>query len=507
MKYLKQTLILLTVLACGTCAPEHVFNSSNPQNEEFHLTNLLHCILSDILCPDSTNATPEVLTVSVPGFSPVGGNYSLNQSVTLSTTPADGVTIVYTIDTSAPTVDTSCGALNGIAIASGDIVAVSTSQNIRAIACKADWNHSAEASAIYELQPANPVFSQPGGNYAGTPSITLSTTSSIDGAIIYYTIDGSVPTTGSTLYSSGIPTSLGMQIRAIAVNTGWTDSTVASSGEYRTNYKTISNGFNRPHGIAIDSSDNVFVVDSTNNRVQKFDNTLTFVTQWGSFGTADGQFRDPSYIAIDSANNVYVSEVSNSPNNRIQVFNNSGAYQSSWVYNKTGAGIAIDASDNVYVGDYGGTYSVHKYSSTGTVITSWGGAGTGNGQFSGIRDVCTDGTYIYVADSNHNRIQRFDTAGSFQGWLANGTTGWQMGSATGIAGSANGQFNKPRGVDVDSSGNLYVADTDNNRIQAFNSGGNFLKKWTTQTPYGVATDSSGNIYAADYYGNVIHVYR
>jgi len=74
--------------------------------------------------------------------------------------------------------------------------------------------------------------------------------------------------------------------------------------------------FERPQGIALDSSGNVYVGDS-NNRIQKFDSNGKFITKWGSEGTGDGQFQNPSGIAIGSLGNVHVADWGN---NRIQVF-------------------------------------------------------------------------------------------------------------------------------------------------------------------------------------------
>ena len=75
--------------------------------------------------------------------------------------------------------------------------------------------------------------------------------------------------------------------------------------------------FNAPGGIAIDSSNNVYVVDKSNHRIQKFTSTGGFITKWGSSGSGDGQFNVPIGVAVDSSNNVYVSD---SGNNRVQKF-------------------------------------------------------------------------------------------------------------------------------------------------------------------------------------------
>jgi hypothetical protein len=69
--------------------------------------------------------------------------------------------------------------------------------------------------------------------------------------------------------------------------------------------------------VAIDSADNVYVADTYNHRIQKFDSDGTFLTKWGSSGAGDGQFRYPKGVAVDSADNVYVADAYN---HRIQKF-------------------------------------------------------------------------------------------------------------------------------------------------------------------------------------------
>ena len=75
--------------------------------------------------------------------------------------------------------------------------------------------------------------------------------------------------------------------------------------------------FDFPRGVALDYSDNVYVADRQNNRIQKFDSDGTFITKWGSKGAGDGQFDFPDGVALDYSDNVYVADNSN---NRIQKF-------------------------------------------------------------------------------------------------------------------------------------------------------------------------------------------
>ena len=80
--------------------------------------------------------------------------------------------------------------------------------------------------------------------------------------------------------------------------------------------------FNEPSGIAIDSAGNVYVADTANHRIQKFDDQGNFLLKWGSSGSGAGQFDAPKGVAVDSADNVYVVD---SGNHRIQKFGASAA--------------------------------------------------------------------------------------------------------------------------------------------------------------------------------------
>ena len=96
---------------------------------------------------------------------------------------------------------------------------------------------------------------------------------------------------------------------------------------------------------------------------------------------------------------------------------------------------------------------------------AWGNAGSGNGEFNCPESVAVDSTgVIYVGDEENNRVQRFNSNGDFVAML-------------GTMGSGDGQFIDPEDVAVDENDNVYVADSDNSRIQKFDSSGNFIAKW------------------------------
>ncbi|MCX9082421.1 MAG: PGF-pre-PGF domain-containing protein, partial [Candidatus Methanoperedens sp.] len=81
--------------------------------------------------------------------------------------------------------------------------------------------------------------------------------------------------------------------------------------------------FDGPEGVAVDNEGNVYVADTGNNRIQKFNSSGIFLTRWGSSGSGDGQFDSPEGVAVDSDGNVYIAEVSSDfedSNDRIQKF-------------------------------------------------------------------------------------------------------------------------------------------------------------------------------------------
>ncbi len=124
----------------------------------------------------------------------------------------------------------------------------------------------------------------------------------------------------------------------------------------------------------------------------------------------------------------------------------------------------------------------------------WGTYGVGGGgQLSSPQGVAVDSSgNVYVADYANSRVQKFNSTGTFVSML-------------GTEGTGNGQFQLPNGVAVDSSGNVYVTDEQLHRVQKFTSTGTFVTQWGTEGigngqflfPSGLAVDSVGNVYVAD----------
>jgi DNA-binding beta-propeller fold protein YncE len=282
---------------------------------------------------------------------------------------------------------------------------------------------------------------------------------------------------------------------------------VSSTGTFIRSFGSqgMANGYlSGPVGIAIDATGNIYVSDA--NRIQKFTSIGEHVLTFGSYGSQNGQFSVPLGIAIDASGKIVVCD----QNNRIQIFNNDGTYVNSFGSYKAYSspeliGIAINASGQILVTDINNGVRVigsvpPAIARAGTLpsgtlgtLSTFGSLGTGNGQLDYPYGVATDAAgNIYVADSGNNRIQKFNSDGTYV-------------SSFGSYGTENGQFNAPRGIAIDADGNIYVADTDNNRIQMFTSTGTHVSSFGTggtgngqfNIPTGIAIDATGNIYVAD----------
>ena len=154
--------------------------------------------------------------VETPTFSVAAGTYNTDQSVTI-TCATDGATIYYTTDGSTPTSSSTQYT---------EAVSITQTTTLKAIAIKGD-DESNVASATYTLKCATPTFSPVAGAYTSVQNVTISSTS--PEVSIYYTLDGTTPSSSSTLYNGAITVGETKTIKAIAIKNNWTDSEIASA--------------------------------------------------------------------------------------------------------------------------------------------------------------------------------------------------------------------------------------------------------------------------------------
>ena len=321
-------------------------------------------------------------------------------------------------------------------------------------------------------------------------------------------------------------------------------NTVAGTGERRyggDGGPATSAQLGRPQGVAVDSSGNLYIAANYNRRVRRVDaagviNTVAGTGQWGHSGdggpATSAQLRSPHGVAVDGLGNLYIADTYSSCVRRVDTAGviTTVAGTGEWGYSGDGGpatnaqlqrprGVAVDGLGNLYIAD-SDNHCVRRVDTAGVITTV---AGTGERGYSGDggpptsaqlrspQGVAVDGLgNLYVADYLNHRVRRVDAAGVITTVAGTDERGY-----SGDGGPAtSAQLGAPRGVAVDGSGNLYIADYGNGRVRKVDAAGVITTvAGTGQRGYsgdggpaasaqlgllrGVAVDGSGNLYIAD----------
>jgi trimeric autotransporter adhesin len=320
----------------------------------------------------------------------------------------------------------------------------------------------------------------------------------------------------------------------------------------------VGANLNGPLDVALDASNNIYIADTNNANVREITASTGIINSIagstaivsGVFTLAYGYSGDggtailatlagPAGVAVDSAGNLYIATYAD---NRIRVVNSKGiistfAGNSASGFTGDGGpalnaqlsaprGICLDSSANLYFADRWNN-RIRKIAAgvVGGTITTIAGSGQGNyggdggaavsAQFSDPSGAAVDNAgNVYISDLLNNRVRVVSPNGTINTYAGNGVAGF-----AGDGGAAtSAQLNQPAGLAVDSSGNLYIADSNNSVIrkvtpqgtistvagvggtEGYSGDGGAATKATLMAPLGVALDSSGNLYIADYYG-------
>ena len=246
--------------------------------------------------------------------------------------------------------------------------------------------------------------------------------------------------------------------------------------------------FRYPRSIVVDSKGNLFVLDTGNYKIIKFDTTGKATTFAGSSsGYKDGKgtdakFRTPYGIVIDRFDNLYVADLGShnirkiDPQGNVTTFAGSTKGFRDDIASKAmfdqPTGLVLDGKGNLFVLERG-NHRVRKIDKAGNVTTYAGrSSGTQDGprltaQFYYPNDITMDASgNFYIVESSRHRIRKIDTTGNVTTFAGNGYSGFKNGPRT------SAQFNRPEGVTVDQQGNVYIADTNNHRIRKIDTSGN-----------------------------------
>jgi uncharacterized protein (TIGR03437 family) len=294
-----------------------------------------------------------------------------------------------------------------------------------------------------------------------------------------------------------------LRIRKVA---GSAVSTIAGNGVLSysgDNGPATAAQLSSPQGVAVDAAGNLYIADTANNVVRKVakGGPITTIMGNGQAGSGNNQLNGPQAVAADAAGNVYIADTLNSRVVKVAAAGGASTIGSGDQF-YTPTGVAVDSAGNVYVADLSRN-AILK-------IAPAGGASTvAAGGLNAPRAVAVDSAgNLYIADSGNNRIRKVTPSGAVTTVAGNGIAGY-----SGDAGPAtSAQIGAVTALAVDASGNLFF--TDGTRIRRVTSGG-FIATIagnagagysgdngaasTAQMngPTGIAVDSSGNLYVAD----------
>lgn len=355
---------------------------------------------------------------------------------------------------------------------------------------------------------ATPTFSPTAGAFTTAQSVAISTSTS--GAVICYTTNGAAPECNTaktgcatgTLFAANVSVATTQTLRAIACKSAFTDSSVAtaayvidgvapsapaSPGATAASVSQINLSWTASTDNVTPQGSLVYEIcqSTTGGGCDTFSVIFTTAaaattynaTGLGSATTYYFRVRAKDLVNNTSASTAEFSATTQSCGGCVTTLAGSGSNGS---VNATGTlasfnapqGVAVDASGNVYVADYANS-KIRKITSSGVVTTLAGSGSTGSvdatgsaASFNFPKGVAVDSSgNVFVADTTNHKIRKITAAGVVTTMAGSGTLGST--DATGIAAS----FNYPADVAVDTAGNVYVADTENHRIRKITSAG------------------------------------
>lgn len=260
----------------------------------------------------------------------------------------------------------------------------------------------------------------------------------------------------------------------------------------------------RPYDIALDSAGRILVTDPGAPAVH----VLDFEKQKYSFleGGKGRSFQSPLGVTVDAKDNIYVTD---SAVGLVFVFDPGGKFKryiggqkNGKAYFQRPTGIAVDSAANrLYVADTF-QHRVYVLDLEGNVLNSFGGRGLEPGRFNYPTEIVARGGELLVVDAMNFRVQTFTRDGAFV-------------RSFGALGERTGSLLRPKGVALDSEGNIYVADGLLETVQVFNERGQLLyffgrggaRAGEFQLPAGLCIDSRDRIYVADSLNQRIQVFQ
>jgi DNA-binding beta-propeller fold protein YncE len=260
--------------------------------------------------------------------------------------------------------------------------------------------------------------------------------------------------------------------------------------------------FSYPRALAVSPVDGcIYIVDKT-ARIQRFSPGGEYQHQWRMPEWTNGK---PTGLFVDRRDHLWVADTHYA---RVIAFDRDGKELLRFGGHGEGPGeftfpcsVAVGPDDLVYVGEYGGSDRINKFTQQGVFVSAFADKASGPAWVERPVGLAFDESGdLWVADACHHRICRFSRDGKLL-------------STFGQPGSDPGQLNYPYGLALEPRGTLLVADRGNNRIVRFDRTGKYLGHWggpgravgQLAQPWGVAVSARGRIYALDSWNNRVQV--
>ena len=505
-------------------------------------------------------------------ITPASGTYTSPQTLTI-TESVPGSTIYYSMIGSPLNTNGFVPYTGPISLSEGG------TEYIQAYATETGYQASNLVQASYVLDfpsAATPTISLAPGYYSGPQSVTITDTDTT--ASIYYTTNGTLPSTSSNLYSGPITVSSTETLVAVAISVGHSYSLPATAqyviggSSVPMIYTVAGTGLvgytgdggpatqaqiHAPYAMVKDASGNLYFSDQGNHMVRKVaagTGIISVVAGNGYSGyTGDGgqassaELSYPTGLALDKLGNLFIADGGAAT---VREVNLSSGIITTYAGNPNATSpgdggpataaalgyinaIAMDASQNLYIASYSTIRQVN--SGTGIITTiagnglyGYGGDGgpASNAQFYEIYGLAFDAAgNLYVADTANNIIRKIAAVNSLISTSSIVTTvagtpprnGAQSSGYSGDGGPAtSAKLNDPVAVALDSSGDLFISDSNNNVIREVTASNGLINSvagngicdtlggdGTAATaaslcyPLGITVDGSGNLFVAD----------